>query len=77
MRAIGRGAFSNRVNLTKNGWHGSCKIGVMIRKIRSGGYRLYSRKRNPATGKHRRLGTFRSLEAAERHECQVQFFKRD
>jgi len=48
----------------------------MIRKIKSGGYRLYSRKRNPATGKRRNLGTFRSLSAARKHERAVQYFKR-
>lgn len=48
----------------------------MIRKLSSGGYRLYSRKKNPATGKRRNLGTFRTRQAAERHERQVQYFKR-
>lgn len=48
----------------------------MIRKLKSGGYRLYSRKVNPATGKRRNLGTFTSLAAAKRHEREVQFFKR-
>jgi hypothetical protein len=48
----------------------------MIRKLPSGKYRLYSRARNPATGKRRNLGTFRSRAAAERHERAVQFFKR-
>jgi hypothetical protein len=48
----------------------------MIRRLKSGGYRLYSRKRNPSTGKRRNLGTFRSLAAARRHEAEVQFFKR-
>ena len=48
----------------------------MIRKLRSGGYRLYSRKINPATGKRRNLGTFRTREEAEKHERAVQFFKR-
>ena len=48
----------------------------MIRKLRSGEYRLYSRKRNPRTGRRRNLGTFNSRAAAERHERQVQFFKR-
>lgn len=47
----------------------------MIRKLKSGGYRLYSRKTNPATGKRRNLGTFDSMAAAHRHERQVQFFK--
>jgi len=48
----------------------------MIRKLKSGVYRLYSRKRNPKTGKRRNLGTFRSLAAAKRHERAVQYFKR-
>ncbi len=48
----------------------------MIRKLSSGGYRLYSRKKNPATGKRRNLGTFRTRQAAERHERQIQYFKR-
>lgn len=48
----------------------------MIRKLKSGGYRLYSRKKNPKTGKRRNLGTFRTLEAAKRHERAVQYFKR-
>ena len=48
----------------------------MIRKLKSGGYRLYSRKTNPSTGHRRNLGTFDSLAAAQRHEREVQFFKR-
>ncbi len=48
----------------------------MIRKLKSGEYRLYSRKINPATGKRRNLGTFDSMAGAQRHERQVQFFKR-
>lgn len=48
----------------------------MIRKLASGQYRLYSRKKNPRTGKRRNLGTFKSREAAEKHERAVQFFKR-
>jgi len=48
----------------------------MIRKIKSGGYRLYSRKKNAATGKRRNLGTFSTLEAAKQHEREVQYFKR-
>jgi hypothetical protein len=48
----------------------------MIRKLSSGQYRLYSRKRDAKTGKPRNLGTFPTLEAAQRHERQVQFFKR-
>ena len=48
----------------------------MIRKLKSGGYRLYSRKSNPKTGKRRNLGTFKSLAAAKQHEREVQYFKR-
>jgi hypothetical protein len=49
---------------------------AMIRKLKNGQYRLYSRKKNPKTGKRRNLGTFRSRAAAEKHERAVQFFKR-
>jgi hypothetical protein len=48
----------------------------MIRKLKSGEYRLYSRKKNPKTGKRRNLGTFPSREKAQAHERAVQFFKR-
>jgi len=47
----------------------------MIRKLKSGSYRLYSRKKNPKTGKRRNLGTFKSRSAAEKHERAVQYFK--
>jgi hypothetical protein len=48
----------------------------MIRKLATGEYRLYSRKKNPKTGKHRNLGTFKTLAAAQKHERDVQYFKR-
>ena len=48
----------------------------MIRKLKSGEYRLYSKKKNPKTNKRRTLGTFDSLEAAKKHEQDVQYFKR-
>ena len=54
----------------------------MIRKLKSGGYRLYSRNRlysrkiNTKTGRRRNLGTFKTRVAAEKHERAVQFFKR-
>jgi hypothetical protein len=48
----------------------------MIRKLGSGGYRLYSRKVNPKTGKRRNLGTFKTRAAALKHERAIQFFKR-
>jgi hypothetical protein len=48
----------------------------MIRKLKSGQYRLYSQKKNPKTGKRRNLGTFSTRAQAERHERAVQYFKR-
>jgi hypothetical protein len=48
----------------------------MIRKLKDGRYRLYSRKTDPKTGRRRNLGTFASRPAAEKHERAVQFFKR-
>jgi hypothetical protein len=48
----------------------------MIRKLASGQYRLYSRKKNPKTGRRRNLGTFKTRAAAEQHEREVQYFKR-
>ncbi|MEP6683334.1 MAG: hypothetical protein ABJA35_08740 [Parafilimonas sp.] len=48
----------------------------MIRKLKSGEYRLYSKKKNPKTNKRRNLGTFDTLEAAKKHEKDVQYFKR-
>lgn len=52
------------------------EIAIMIRKLRSGEFRLYSRKTDPKTGKRRNLGTFKSRTAAEKHERDVQYFKR-
>lgn len=57
-------------SISKKGGH------TLIRKLPSGGYRLYSRKKNPKTGKRRNLGTFKTRAAAEKHEREVQFFKR-
>ncbi|WP_217605914.1 hypothetical protein [Chitinophaga sp. GbtcB8] len=48
----------------------------MIRKLKSGQYRLYSVKKDPKTHKRRNLGTFDSLSAAKKHEQEVQYFKR-
>jgi hypothetical protein len=47
----------------------------MIRKLKSGQYRIYSRKVDPRTGKRRNLGTFDSREAALKHERAIQYFK--
>jgi len=48
----------------------------MIRKLKTGEYRLYSRKKDPSTGKRRNLGTFATVEKARQHEREVQYFKR-
>ncbi len=61
------GVCVNRVRTEKNS---------MIRKLKSGKYRLYSRKVDEKTGKRKNLGTFDSRAAAEKHERAVQFFKR-
>ena len=47
----------------------------MIRKLKSGEYRIYSRMPDPRTGKRRNLGTFPSRAAAEKHEREIQYFK--
>lgn len=48
----------------------------MIRKLKSGQYRIYSRSINNKTGKRRNLGTFDTREEAMKHEREIQFFKR-
>jgi hypothetical protein len=47
----------------------------MIRKLKTGEYRLYSRKKDAKTGKRKNLGTFTTRPAAEKHEKAVQYFK--
>jgi hypothetical protein len=49
----------------------------MIRKLKSGKYRLYSRKKDSKTGKRRNLGTFKTKAAAKQHERAIQYFKRN
>ena len=48
----------------------------MIRKLKSGEFRLYSRKKDPSTQKRRNLGTFATLEKAKQHEREIQYFKK-
>jgi hypothetical protein len=48
----------------------------MIRRLKSGHYRLYSRKKNEKTGKRRNLGTFDTLDQVRQYEREVQYFKR-
>jgi len=47
----------------------------MIRKLKTGKYRIYSRKVDPKTQKRKNLGTFDSLEDAKKHEQAIQYFK--
>jgi hypothetical protein len=47
----------------------------MIRKLKSGQYRLFSMKKDAKTGRRRNLGTFNSLEAAKQHEREIHYFK--
>jgi len=47
----------------------------MIRKLKSGKYRIYSRKVDPETHKRKNLGTFDAEEAAKKHEREIQYFK--
>src|SRR5262245_40208036 len=62
---------------TSINWHSHCRIKeYMIRKLKSGQYRLYSRKKDLKTNKRRNLGTFGTLQAARQHEREVQYFKR-
>ena len=49
---------------------------TMIRKLKSGKYRLYSSKADAKTHKRKNLGTFSTREAAEKHEREIQYFKR-
>ncbi len=48
----------------------------MIRQLASGQYRIYARHKDPDTGKRRNLGTFDGKEAAQKHEREIQYFKR-
>ena len=57
-------------------WQSACEEHCMIRKLKSGEYRLYSRKKDAKSGKAKNLGTFKTRAAAEKHERAVQFFKR-
>jgi hypothetical protein len=47
----------------------------MIRKLKNGQYRIYSRSINKKTGKRRNLGTFQTLAKAKKHEREIQYFK--
>jgi hypothetical protein len=47
----------------------------IIRKLSSGDYRVYSKKKNPKTGERRNLGTYSSKSAAKDREQDINFFK--
>jgi hypothetical protein len=57
------------------GFHGAKGV-VMILKLKSGQYRLYSRKKNESTGMRRNLGTFSTMEQAKQREREIQYFKK-
>ena len=70
----------NAEGLSASSVHGGVRTlstgeALLIRKLKSGEYRLYSKKKDPKTGKRRNLGTFKSRKAAEKHEKDVQYFK--
>lgn len=79
-----RGEGAARASMLRMDQASRCSVGAatrftdadMIRKLKSGEYRLYSRKKDRRTGKRRNLGTFKSRAAAEQHERAVQHFKR-
>jgi hypothetical protein len=70
MHLIGLEQGSTKINIERKG-----DDSQMIRKLASGEYRLYSRKKD-RSGKRRNLGTFKTRSAAEKHERAVQYFKR-
>jgi hypothetical protein len=71
-------AFRNQPEAKFARQHAFCKSHLirMIRKLKSGEFRLYSRKKDAKSGKRKNLGTFSSLAAAKKHERAVQYFKR-
>jgi hypothetical protein len=85
-REINRGVGENADITRRNFKLAGCPAGrnaselsagiIMIRKLKSGQYRLYSKKKDPKTGKRKNLGTFATRAAAEKHERAVQYFKR-
>jgi hypothetical protein len=70
--AIQRTRVSNALRIS--GEEKGAEESVMIRKLKSGKYRLYSRKKD-TKGNRKNLGTFNSKAAAKKHERAVQYFK--
>lgn len=52
------------------------EVDAIIRKVGPKKWCLYAKKKDPKTGKRRRLGCAPSLEGVKKRERQVQFFKR-
>jgi hypothetical protein len=71
--ALDKCTFATTGPTVANGMQGTS---YMIRKLKTGKYRLYAKKRDPQTDKRRNLGTFSTREAAERHEREIHFFKK-
>jgi hypothetical protein len=69
-------AFRHPIEFSTNTLRANPHLKFMIRKLKSGEFRLYSRKKDAKSGKRKNLGTFSSLAAAKKHEKAVQFFKR-
>jgi hypothetical protein len=57
------------------GWGNPASNEGMIRKLKSGEFRIYSRHVDKKSGKRKNLGTFSSRAAAEKHERAIQYFK--
>ena len=51
------------------------EIKEIIEKTGEKKWTLYSKKKNPKTGKRKNLGTFSSIEAAKKREGQIEYFK--
>lgn len=69
MDPVSTGSYYLKQQFFLNNWNS------MIRKLKTGQYRIYSRKLDPKTNKRKNLGTFDSLEAARKHEREIQYFK--
>ncbi|MCU1249179.1 MAG: hypothetical protein JWQ49_2208 [Edaphobacter sp.] len=68
------GDTTEDILLTKENYpRGGCK---MIRKLKTGEFRIYSRHQDPKTGRRKNLGTFATREKAQEHEKAIQYFKR-
>ena len=68
-------SFISCLKVTVEYWSLACSLQGMIRKLKSGEFRLYSRKKDAKSGRRKNLGTFSTRDAAEKHERAVQFFK--